>query len=336
MPVNNGSPDVFFFEAFEEEERLLRSLMPGPVSASFTSDTIQEHLTQEPPARVISVRTQSEIPVSWTGGLDGILTRSTGYDHLIAYIARSGFQGQCGYLPRYCSRAVAEQAMLLWTALLRKLPQQQERMRTFSRDGLTGRECEGRHLFVVGVGNIGSEIVKIGTGLGMSVTGHDIVHRFPWVDYRDLVSGLKQADIIVCAMNLTAENHGYFSAEVLRKAKKGALFINISRGELSPLEDLAPLLESEHLGGAALDVYPDEGNLATLLRNDGAAASLEGSAYAWLQGLPNVILTPHNAFNTEEALRRKAEDSLKQIDHFLAGGTFFWNVPVGDDSQKRG
>ncbi len=168
--------DVHFYEAFEEEIVVLRQYLPAHIRAHFTSNTIQEAGDAKPPAELISIRTQSIIPPAWAGNLKGVVSRTNGYDNLV------GCRIPCGYLPHYCSHAVAEQAILLVMALLRKLPAQIAQFPAFHRDGLTGSECAGKKLLVVGVGNIGTEIVKIGQALGMQVHGVDLVrgtHPFP-------------------------------------------------------------------------------------------------------------------------------------------------------------
>ena len=158
---------------------------------------------------MISIRAQSIIPNSWATEIDGILSRSTGYDHIVTYLGKCKEDIPCGYLPLYCSRAVAEQAMLLWMALLRKLTKQMHAFTNFNRDGLTGQECKNKTLLVVGVGNIGYEVVQIGEGLGMKVFGVDIVERHRSVSYTSIEQGLALADIIVCSMNLTDDNISY-------------------------------------------------------------------------------------------------------------------------------
>lgn len=300
---------VYFYEAFTEEVAALKQYLPGHVAAGFTWKTIQESGDAAPPAPLISIRTQSVIPPDWQ--LAGVLSRTTGYDHLMDCAV------PCGYLPLYCNRAVAEQAMLLWMALLRKLPQQLAHFATFNRDGLTGTECAGKNLLVVGVGHVGSEVVKIGCGLGMNVRRVDIIPER--ADTR-IEEGLPWADIIVCAMNLTRQNVGYFNYGRLKQAKPAALFINIARGELSPTADLARLLDEGHLGGVALDVYENEKELAVALR--------AGRGSFPLAGRPNVICTPHNAFNTAEAVARKAQQSVDSVLTFLQHGHFPWPVPA--------
>lgn len=223
--------DIFFYEAFAEEREAIQSCLAGrSIEVGFTPATIQERGDRHPPAALISIRTQSILPLEWRDDLTGILSRSTGYDHLRTYLERCGKSIPCGYLPLYCNRSVAEQAMMLWMALLRKLPQQIAHFHRFRRDGLTGSECRGKVLLIVGVGHIGSEIAWIGQGLGMEVYGVDIEEKHTHVRYLTLHEGLALADIIVCAMNLTEENQGFFSYECLRATKRGLIFVNVARG----------------------------------------------------------------------------------------------------------
>lgn len=319
--------DVFHYEAFDEEAKLLADFGATAFSSASTWATIQESGHSSPPARVISTRTQSILPPAWAGQLDAVLTRSTGYDYLLGYRNAQRPELACGYLPLYCARAVAEQALLLWMALLRKLPRQLQQFKTFHRDGLTGRECEHKNLLVAGVGNIGHEVVKIGRGLGMEVKGVDLVRRHADVDYVAIDAGLPWADIVVCAMNVTPDNRGYFSHARLSQAKPGTLFVNIARGELSPATDLLRLLEEGRLGGVGLDVHNHEDALAVALRAQRAVADPEAEATLRLLKLDNAVLTPHNAFNTAESVERKCHQSVEQLAAFLKTGAFLWPLP---------
>jgi D-lactate dehydrogenase len=318
--------DIFFYEAFEEETEALRSFLPDTIRAGFTEATIQEAGHTEPPAKIVSLRTQSVIPVAWAGQMEALLSRSTGYDHLADYRKLTGTSVALGYLPLYCARAVAEQALLLWLALSRKLPRQTDQFKNFNRDGITGTECEGKNLLVVGVGNIGSEIVRIGKGLDMTVWGVDPDQKHDFVDYVDYDEKKAEADIMVCAMNLTAVNQGYFNNERLSGIKPSALFINIARGEISPPDVLLKKLKSGQLGGAGIDVYDAESELAVALRTGESSPNPVVDSMLELQKLPNVICTPHNAFNTREAVMRKSEQSIQQAESFLQTGRFIWTV----------
>lgn len=322
--------DVYFYEAFAEEVEGLRQYLSADLRAGFTDKTIQESGDTQPPAGLISIRTQSLIPAGWGNSLRGVLSRSTGYDHIRAWWRQIRDDLPAGYLPHYCSRAVAEQGMLLWSALLRKLPRQIRQFHGFERDGLTGGESAGKNLLVVGVGNIGSKIATIGRGLDMHVRGVDLVEKHPQVEYTTIEAGLPWADIVVCAMNLTPDNVGYFDHDRLKTARPGAIFINIARGECSPPSVLLRLLREQRLGAVGLDVYDHESELAIALRSGKTTADDSEQVRAVLQlaERPNVILTPHNAFNTVEAVQRKSEQSVRQVRHFLTHGAFLWPVPV--------
>lgn len=319
--------DVYFYEAFEEEQEQLKKFMPDNINAGYTWKTIQENGDEIAPAKVISLRTQSIIPLDWANDLTAILSRSTGYDHLLKYKQDTSTTVKLGYLPLYCNRSVAEQALTLWMALSRKLPVQMESFNRFHRDGLTGSEIEGKTLLVVGVGNIGSQIVKIGQGLDMRVYGVDLVEKYPFVDYTTFDEAVGQADIIACAMNLTTENENYFTYEKLSKAKPTALFINIARGELSYSSELLKLMRENKLGGIGMDVFKDESKLAVSLRSGKTVDSREVDAVKELQQYSNVIFTPHNSFNTRESVVRKSEQSAEQLAQLFNTGEFKWYAP---------
>jgi D-lactate dehydrogenase len=321
-------PDIAFYEAFEEEAQALRRHLPPDLSARFTRDTIQEAGDRQPPAAVISIRTQSIIPGPGAARLRGILSRSTGYDHLAAY--RDGVQAaelQLGYLPLYCNRAVAEHAMMLWMALLRRLPRQLRQFAGFQRDGLTGAECRGRTLLVVGVGHIGHEIVDLGRALGMRVLGVDPLRRWDDVTYVSYEDGAPQAEVLVAAMNLTPSSRGFFDQARLERLRPGALFINIARGELADAAALLAGLERGHLAGVGLDVYDQEPELAVALRAGNRQAAPALAAVLALSQRDDVVCTPHNAFNTRESVERKSAQSIEQLQHLRRTGRFLWPVP---------
>lgn len=318
--------DLFFYEAFDEERELLSSLLGSQLQYEFTSKTIQEASQENPPARLISIRTQSVVPRAWIDQLDGILSRSTGFDHLLELSKISGKRIPLGYLEEYASRAVAEHAIMMVMALMRRLPQQLRQFPTFQRDGLTGMECEGKNLLVVGVGRIGREIAAIGKGLGFLTKGVDIVPDKPEVEYVSKGTGISWAHVIINAMNLTPENRGYFNEALFKSAKPGLFFVNVARGEHSPLADLQRALDQGLLAGVGLDVFEAEGAIGAALRNRTAADPKLAATIDGLLAYPNVLLTPHNAFNSREALRGKAALTVEQIKHFLKHRDFLWKV----------
>lgn len=327
--------DVCFYEAFAEEAAELRRLLPASISAVYLDRTIQESGHAAPVSRILSIRTQSQVPPDWAEQADAILSRSTGYDHLLAYAAKVG--GDCpalGYLPLYCHRAVAEQAILMCMALLRRLPRQLHHFHCFDRDGLTGSECQGRSLVVVGVGYIGYEVCRIARALGMNVRGVDIDQKHDDIEYVDAKSAFSAADVVVCAMNLTDGNRAYFDLSTFSQFKRGAIFVNVSRGELSPSTALLQALDAGCLSGAALDVYDQEAQLALSLRNGTPSTDPEVQATIALSLRDDCLCTPHNAFNSSEAVARKSEHSVQQIVAYLESGAFLWS-PTDDPGVIR-
>jgi len=319
---------IYFYEAFEEEEASLRKFLPANIKAGFTWKTIQEAGHDEAPAKIISTRTQSIFPLQWANNLDAIISRSTGFDHLLAYRdqAKSKNLIKMGYLPLYCNRAVAEQALMLILVLLRKLNEQTRQFKNFERDGLTGYELQNKTLVVYGVGNIGYEMVKIGRALDMNVFGVDIVKRHDDVNYVSPQRGAKDADIIVCAMNLTQENTSYFNEGFFSSVKEKMLFINISRGEISPSSILLKTLQERKIAGLALDVFNHEKSLSVDFRSSKMSNDSEVLAVKEMMAMENVILTPHNAFNTFESVERKSQQTIEQLIFYLENNTFKWHV----------
>jgi D-lactate dehydrogenase len=322
-----------FYEAFEEEEQILRKVLPKEFKYLFTWKTIQESGHKTPPAKVISTRTQSKFPIEWADRLSAIITRSTGYDHVSDYLNQTGARISAAYLPEYAARPVAEQALMMWTALLRNLIIQRESFETFHRDGLTGREIRNRRITVIGVGRIGGEIVDIAHGLKMKILGVDIKPRTEMrkqygLKYVSLEEGLKNADVAVCALPLTGITRAMLNYDTLKAMPLNSIFINVGRGEVSPTQDLLKLLNKGILGGIGLDVYDFEKELAAVLRDGATLSKLKTearksvAAVLKLMKARNVILTPHNAFNTEESVERKSLRTAENLAAYLKTGSF--------------
>ncbi len=147
----------------------------------------------------------------------------------------------------------------------------------------------------------------------MRVLGVDVDPRHADIEYTDIATALPQADVLVSAMDLNGANLGYFDAAKLRRIKPGAVFVNVSRGELSPSTALLAALEAGQLSGVGLDVFDHEAKLAVSLRSGTPTDDLEVAATLALAARDDCILTPHNAFNTAEAVQRKSEHSVEQI-----------------------
>ena len=331
--------DIAFYEVFAEEQERLVQFLPDGYAYYFTENTIQEEDSSTLLAPLISIRTQSIIPTGWARFLDGIFTRSTGYDHIHAYLTQTGLSLSCGYLPKYAATAVAEQTLMLMLMLLRNANKQQTSMETFSRNGLTGYELRQTCLAIIGVGNIGSEMARIGHGLGMQLLGVDLEPREQitakyHLKYVSLSTAIQSADIISCHLSLTNFTAGMLDYEVLSQAKSSAIFLNTARGEIAPPHDLITLLREEKLSGIGLDVYDAESLVGSYLRgkievNSITSPEKRQSLEDTLSLLkhPRVIATPHNAFNTAESTSRKAQQTAENVAHFLSEQSFLTPVP---------
>ena len=328
-----------FYEAFEEEEKILRKVLPKEYKYLFTWKTIQESGHKAPPAKVISTRTQSKFPMEWAGSLSAIISRSTGYDHVASYLIQANSNISAAYLPEYAARPVAEQALMMWTALLRNFTLQKKSFETFHRDGLTGREIRNCRITVIGVGRIGGEIVDIAHGLKMKILGVDIKPRTEMkkqygLKYVSLLEGLKNADVAVCALPFTEITRGMLNYKTLKVMPGNSIFINVGRGEVSPSEDLLKLLNEGILSGIGLDVYDFEKELASVLRDGTALSKLKPearksvAAVLKLMKYQNAILTPHNAFNTEESVERKSRRTAENLAAYLKTGKFLTPLTV--------
>ena len=320
-------PHVKFYEAFEEEESLLKSILPDSMEAVFTLHTIQEEDDEKPPADIICTRSQSIIPEDWNTDIKGILTRSQGYDHLTRFQKATGSNIPCGYLPSYCERSVAEHAIMIALSLLKKLPQQIRQLETFNRDHLTGLNCLHKKALVVGVGKIGYQIHLLSKAIGMETLGVDLEERHEDVVYTPLQDGIKEANVIFCALPCTNETRGLLNYDLLKTNEQGPVLVNVSRGEVTPTSDMIKLVHERILRGLGLDVYENEAALAGQLR-DGHQGAEHALDLLDMAGTQNCILTPHNAFNTEDSLKAKCHKTIGALKYFLDTGSFPDNIPV--------
>jgi D-lactate dehydrogenase len=150
----------------------------------------------------------------------------------------------------------------------------------------------------------------------MNIKGFDPVKRSKTIKYISLEKGLAWADIIFCAADLNESSRGMLNYDTLSYAKKGAILANVSRGEITPLKDLKRLLAQKILGGIGLDVFPSEGKIADYLRGSGKSDE-NTKIILELKNNDNVIFTPHNAFNTKEALERKSKQTIEALNYYL-------------------
>lgn len=223
-------------------------------------------------------------------------------------------------VPAYSPEAVAEHAMALLMTSVRRIHKAYNRTRdfNFSLVDLVGINLHGRTVGVVGTGKIGKAFINICKGFGMNIIAYD---KFPSpdldVEYVEMDELLSRSDIISLHCPLTDENKHLINKDSIDMMKKGVIILNTSRGGLINTQDLLDGLKSRKVGAACIDVYEEEANL---FFNDKSGHILDDDVMARLLSMPNVIVTSHQAFLTEEALSNIAETTINNITSYFDSG----------------
>ncbi|MDX1953840.1 MAG: 2-hydroxyacid dehydrogenase [Verrucomicrobiota bacterium] len=229
-------------------------------------------------------------------------------------------------VPAYSPHAVAEHTVGLLLTLNRKIHRAYNRVRelNFSLNGLVGFDLYRKTVGIVGTGKIGKLVGQIFKGFQTSVLAYDPFPDPSWasehgVEYTDLNSLIAQSDIVSLHVPLTPATHYLLNARSFEAIKKGAFLINTSRGKLIETRALIEALKSGRLGGVALDVYEEEENL---FFEDHSGEVLLDDELGRLLTFPNVLITAHQAFLTEEALREIARVTTENLIRFQQGKPF--------------
>ncbi|MBQ2668055.1 MAG: 2-hydroxyacid dehydrogenase [Clostridia bacterium] len=221
------------------------------------------------------------------------------------------------HVPAYSPYAVAEHTMALLLTSIRRIHKAYIRTKdfNFSLSGLTGFDLHGKTVGVIGTGRIGRVFIDICRGFGMRVLAYD---KFPApgldngdaVRYVDLDTLFAESDIISLHCPLTDETNHIIDETALEKCKRGVVLLNTSRGALVDAEALLNGIKSRKVGAACLDVYEEESDL---FFEDNSGHILEDDTLARLISMPNVIVTSHQAFLTEDALQNIAETTVENL-----------------------
>lgn len=224
-------------------------------------------------------------------------------------------------VPAYSPYAVAEHAMAMLLTSIRRIHKAYIRTRdfNFSLAGMTGFDLHGKTVGVIGAGRIGRVFINICLGFGMKVLAYDRSHAAGAdsndpIRYVSLDELFAESDIISLHCPLTEETYHIIGEEALAKCKRGVVLINTSRGALVDAEALLRGIKSRKVGAACLDVYEEESDF---FFKDFSGHILEDDVLARLISMPNVIVTSHQAFLTEEALSNIAETTVKNIVGFF-------------------
>ncbi len=221
------------------------------------------------------------------------------------------------HVPAYSPYAVSEHAMALLLTSVRRIHKAYNRVKeyNFSLNDLIGFDLHNKTVGVIGTGKIGRCFIDICKGFGMNILAYD---PYPSGDYNytSIDTLLRESDIISLHCPLTDDTHYLINEENINKMKKGVIIINTSRGALIDSAALLEGIKSRKIGAACLDVYEEE---ADIFYHDYSNHILDDDLLARLISMPNVIITSHQAYLTEEALDNIAETTINNIYDYLKG-----------------
>ncbi len=255
-------------------------------------------------------------------GLKLVALRCAGYNNVDLDAAKE-FGFTIVRVPAYSPYAVAEHAVALLLTLNRKIHRAYNRVRelNFSLGGLVGFDLHGKTVGIVGTGKIGKIAAQIFRGFGCDVIAYDPYPQTDWaagngVRYVEMDTLLADSDIVSLHMPLTKETFHLLDGKSISRMKHGAYLVNTSRGKLVESKAVIVALKSGQLGGVALDVYEEEEGV---FFEDHSGEALQDEVLSRLLTFPNVLVTSHQAFLTEEALRAIAETTVDSISCFVKG-----------------
>jgi D-lactate dehydrogenase len=323
---------AIFYEIKEWEQHYLQERLKDWTLnfASCTIETSPDAAAQS--ADCVSVFIYSQLDAGALAKLPAarlIATRSTGFDHIDLQECRRR-KIVVSNVPSYGENTVAEHTFALILALSRKVHQSYNQVRAghLERAMLTGFDLQGKTLGVIGAGRIGLHAIRIGRGFGMRVLTYD-VRRDPFLadllgfSYAPLETLLAESDIVSLHCPLIPATQHIIGRAQFTRMKQGALLINTARGGLVDTDALIEALDSGKLGGAGLDVVEDEELVKEEKQLLQGPHTLEQFRAAtrnrMLLSHDDVVFTPHNAFNSQEALERILDTTIANLEAFRAG-----------------
>jgi len=325
-------PKVVFFEVEEWEKDYINSALsdyqPVLTDEKLEQSTVSKYQDAEIISTFIYSTLNKEI-LAKLPNLKFIATRSMGFDHIdLAACKEKGIV--VANVPTYGTHTVAEHAFALILAISRKLIPSVERAKKgdFSSEGLTGFDLYGKTLGVVGTGHIGKNVALLGLSFGMKVLAfcrgqdQDLVSK--GVKYVSLEELLETADIVSLHLPHNKETEHIINMQNIGKFKKGAILINTARGALVETQAILEGLEKGILSGAGLDVLEEEAGLkeerelvaSEYLKKVDVQTELLDHV---LLTREDVVITPHNAFNSKEALHEILETSIGNVKSYVNG-----------------
>ena len=336
---------VAFFDTTPEDQAYIKEHCGTDMTPVFFTDHFSpEILKGNPEIEAISVFIGSHVgaqDIAQVPSIKLVTTRSTGFDHLdVDALGQAGIK--LGYVPGYGDNTVAEFAFGLLLAVNRKICAANFEIRTggmFSIEGKAGWDLLGKTMGIIGTGRIGRHAIRIAKGFGMNVIAYDPMPNeqaakdlgFAYVTLDEL---LAQADDISIHVPYMPQTHHLINKEAFAKMNRQPILINTSRGAVVDTRAMIEALRNKTLSGAGLDVLEGEEHItdeyAFILGEQTEEGYKTVAENLMLVDMPNVVVTPHIAFYTEEALHRILDTDLANIAAFFASGS-----PVSDILASR-
>lgn len=254
-------------------------------------------------------------------GVRLLTLRSAGFNH-VDLDAAAAHGITVTRVPAYSPYAVAEHTVALMLAVERRLHRAYNRVRdgNFSLDGLLGFDLRTKRVGIIGTGRIGQIVARILRGFGCSLRAYDVVEndevRDYGVRYVDLDTLFAECDVITLHCPLTPETHHLIDADALAKMRPGVMIVNTSRGPLIDTRAAIDALKDGRIGNLAIDVYEEE---ADLFFEDLSDQVITDDVFSRLLTFPNVLITAHQAFFTQEAMANIAQTTLANATAFERG-----------------
>ena len=328
---------IVFFGLEKSEQSVFLNSFPG-AEVSFAEEKLDENNAEiAKDADIVSIfvdSTMNKTVLDAMPALKFIASRSTGVNHIdCGYAESKGIK--ISSVPAYGSHTVAEFTFGLITNLSRNIIKANDYIREspdfkyFS--GMEGFDLAGKTLGIIGTGKIGKNVLKIAQGFAMNVIAYDLYpdlafakeNNFEYKSFNEVVSG---SDIITLHAPYSKENHHLINKENISKMKKGVYLVNTARGELVDTDALIWGLKEGIIAGAGLDVLEGERELKEEIEIlSSSSRSMKVDEYKTLledrilMDMPNVIITPHIAFYTREAVAEILKVTLNNIKGFIAG-----------------
>lgn len=323
---------IAFFDIHDWEKEYIEEKLRGNELKFFLNQLNEETAKKITDYEVISVFISSKVPkeiIDLLPKLKMIVTRSTGFDHIdIKYASSKNIV--VTNVPTYGSNTVAEHAFALMLDISRKIHLTYERVKKedFSNEGITGFDLRGKTLGVIGAGKIGLHAIRIARGFGMKVLAFE-TNPDPFLaetldfEYVPLERLYKESDIITIHVPLTDKTFHMINRDTINMMKKGVIIINTARGGIIDTDALFEGLKSGKIGGAGLDVIEGEDEI----REEKELLHRKDLRKRWkllwedmkILKMENVIFTPHNAFNSKEALIRILDTTIENIQCLING-----------------